>query len=206
MWPHNDIVTGSLAAALPQVADQLFARFKLCTGRLVAIEIAYQTDAERDVVQVIAVDMAAVDLTAPAVADFNLAVAGRSAIANDEVISKPVLHPPDMSMVIIERTRVALPRAAIMHDDELPALPFHRSAADLFDHRTREIAITLARPRPRPRPKTSARWRRRWRLQALLFLEAGFLDYDLGWLTGGSDGRNLWLRRYRGSRHGNRVR
>ena len=148
MWPHNDIVTGSLAAALPQVADQLFARFKLCTGRLVAIEIAYQTDAERDVVQVIAVDMAAVDLAAPAVADFNLAVAGRCPIANHEVISKPVLHSPDMPMIIIEHTRVALPRAAVMHNNELPALSLHRSAANLFDHRTREIAITLARPRP----------------------------------------------------------
>ena len=134
MWPHNDIVTGSLAAALPQVADQLFARFKLCTGWLVAIEIAYQTDSERHVVQVIAVDMAAVDLTAPAVADFNLAVAGRSAIANDEVISKAILHAPDMPMVIIENARVALSRAAIMHDNELPATPFHRRAPDRVDN------------------------------------------------------------------------
>jgi len=148
MWPDNDVVSRDLAAALPQVADQFFARFELCPRGLVAIEIAHQTDAERDVVQVIAVDMAAVDLAAPAVSHFDLAVAGRCPIANDEVISEPILHPPDMSMVIIEDPRVALARAAIMHDNKLPTAPLHWCSANLFDDRSREIAITFARPRP----------------------------------------------------------
>lgn len=92
--------------------------------------------------------MATVDLAAPAVSHFDLAVAGRSPIANDEVISKPVLHPPDMSMVIIEDSRVALARAAIMDNNKLPTAPLDRRSADLFDDRSREIAITFARPRP----------------------------------------------------------
>ena len=136
MWPHNDIVTGSLAAALPQVADQLFARFKLCTGRLVAIEIAYQTDSERDVVQVIAVDMAAIDLAAPAITDFDLAVTGRCPIPNNKVIGETVLHATNMLVVIIEDTRIALSCTAIMHDNELPPTPFHRRAPDRIDQRT----------------------------------------------------------------------
>ena len=100
---------------------------------MIAIEIAHQTDAERDIVQVIAVDVAAVDLAAPAVSHFNLSIAGRSPIANHEVISQPILHPPDVSMVIIERSRVALPRSAIMDDDKLPTTPLHGGAADLLD-------------------------------------------------------------------------
>ena len=36
-------------------------------------------------------------------------------------------------MVIIEDTRIALPRAAIMDHNELPATPFHRRASDRFD-------------------------------------------------------------------------
>jgi hypothetical protein len=205
MWSHNDIVSGGLAAALPQVTDQFFARFELCPRGLVAIEIAHQTDAERDVVQVIAVDMAAVDLAAPTVSDFDLAVAGRCPVANHEVISKPILHSPHMSMIIIEYPRIALARATVMHDNKLPAAPLDRRSADLFDYRSREIAITFARPRPRPKTKC-ARWRRWRRLKALLFFEAGFFDYDLGSLAGRNGSRNFWLRRCRRSRHGNRMR
>ena len=92
--------------------------------------------------------MAAIDLAAPAVSHFDLAVAGRCPIANDEVISEPILHPPDMSMVIIEDPRVALARATVMNDNKLPTAPLHWRPADLFDDRSREIAITFARPRP----------------------------------------------------------
>jgi hypothetical protein len=146
VWPDNDVVSRDLAAALPQVTDQFFARFELCSRGLVAIEIAHQTDAERDVVQVIAVDMAAVDLAAPTVSHFDLAVASRCPVANHEVISEPVLHSPDMSMIIIEYPRVALARATVMNHNKLPTAPLDRRPADLFDDRSREIAITFARP------------------------------------------------------------
>ncbi|MEY2492255.1 MAG: hypothetical protein QOH24_1206, partial [Verrucomicrobiota bacterium] len=61
-------------AALSQIPDQFFARFELPLRRLVAIEIADQTNTEGNVVQVIAVDVAAIDLTSPAVTDFDFAV------------------------------------------------------------------------------------------------------------------------------------
>ncbi len=140
-------------------------------------------------------DVAAVDLAAPAVPHFNLAVAGRSPIANHEMISQPILHPPDVSMVIIERSRVALPRSAIMDDNKLPTTPLHGGTADLFDDRTRKIAITFVRPRPGPRPKTkSSWWRRRRRLKTLVLLKAGFFDDDLGSIVRGNSARNFCLR------------
>jgi len=131
MWADNDVAPGGLTAALPQVTDQFFARFELRPRRLVAIEIAHQTDAERNVVQVIAVDMAAVDLTAPAVSNFDLAIAGRCPVADHKVISEPILHSPDMSMIIIECPRVALAGATVMNDNKLPTAPLHWCSADL---------------------------------------------------------------------------
>jgi len=76
MWLHRNGASAGSAAALSQIADQFLARVELRARGLVPIEIAHQTNAERDIVQVIAVHVAAVDLTPPAIADFNLAVPG----------------------------------------------------------------------------------------------------------------------------------
>ena len=73
---HNGVMRIDFPATLTQIADQFFARFQLRARRLIAIEIADETNAERDVVQVIAVHVAAVDLAPPAIADFDFAVAG----------------------------------------------------------------------------------------------------------------------------------
>jgi hypothetical protein len=78
--------------------------------------------------------MAAVDLASPTIADFDLAITSRCSVADDEVISKAILHAPDMPMIIIENACVALSRAAIVHDNELPATPFHRRTPDRFDN------------------------------------------------------------------------
>jgi len=129
---HDRIMVADFSAALPEISNQFLAAIKLRPRRLVAVEIAHQTNAERDVVQIIAVDMAAIDLPAPAIADFDLAVAGRCSVADDKMISESVLHPPKMSMVIIERGGVSLPRAAVVDDDVLPAAARDRGAIDLI--------------------------------------------------------------------------
>ena len=131
---HDGVVIVDLAATLPQIADQFFAAIELRARRLVAIEIANQTNAERDIIQIIAVHMPAVNLPAPAIAHFNLAVAGRCSVADDEVIGESVAHAANISMVVIENARITLPGAAVVHDNELPATPLHRRATDFFDH------------------------------------------------------------------------
>ena len=179
MWPHRYVTPVDLAAALSQVANQFFARFELCACRLVAIEVSDQTNAERNVVQIIAVHVAAVNLTPPAVPHLYLAIPSRCAVADHEMIGQPVLHPPDVPMIIIEDARVSLPRPAIVHNNKLPTTTFDWRAADRLDHRSCEIAVT-AFAAPGPRPKTSARRRRRRRFEAFVFLQARFLDYNLG--------------------------
>ena len=97
-------------------------------------------------------DVAAVYLAAPTIAHFDLAVAGRCSITDDEVISEPVLHAANMSMVIIESRGVALSSAAVVDDNVLPASARDRCAIDLIAHGTSEITI----PNPGAAPATVA--------------------------------------------------
>ncbi len=130
---HDRVVIVDLAAALPQVADEFLTALELGARRLVAIEITNQANAERDVIQIIAVHMPAVDLPPPAIAHFDLAVA----------------------------CRCTLPGPAVVHDNELPATPLHRRATDFFDYCPREVAIAFARRGPRKWPKKKCSPRRR---------------------------------------------
>ena len=133
MWPHRDRAPVGLTATFPQVADEFLACVKLRARRLATIEIADQTNAERNVVQIITVHVSAVDLATPAIAHFNLAVSCGCSVPDHEMIGETILHPPDMPVVVIKNARVSLPCPAIMHDDELPATAFHRRTPDRFD-------------------------------------------------------------------------
>ena len=75
MWPHNQGTPVAFPTTLLQIPDQFLARFELRTCRLVAIEITYEANTECNVVQVIAVHVATVNLTMPAIPDFDLAIA-----------------------------------------------------------------------------------------------------------------------------------
>ncbi len=129
-------MVSELAATLPQITNQFLATIELRPRRLVAIEIADQTNSERDVVQIIAVHMSAVDLSPPAITHFDLPVASGCSVADDEVIRQSILHVAHMFMVVIEHTCVALPRAAVVHHDHLPAgiTAIRRCAIDLRAH------------------------------------------------------------------------
>lgn len=130
MRPHDGIMRINFSAPLPQVADQFLACFQLPPSRLAAIEVANQTNAERNIIQVIAVDMTAVDLASPSVAHLDLAVTGGGAVTDNEMISETVLHSADMPVVVVKNARASLPCPAVVHDDELPAPPQNRSAID----------------------------------------------------------------------------
>src|SRR5213592_4307092 len=75
VWFHRYRASLGFAAAVPQKPNEFLTCVELCARRLVPIKIADQTNAERDVVQIIAVHMTAVYLTPPSIADFDLAIA-----------------------------------------------------------------------------------------------------------------------------------
>lgn len=76
VWLHRYRASLGFAAAISQKANEFLTCVELCARWLVSIEIAYETNAEGDIVQIIAVHMTAVYLTPPSIADFDLAVAG----------------------------------------------------------------------------------------------------------------------------------
>ena len=135
MRPNDGVVIADLAAALAQIADQFLATFELRAHWLIAIEIADQADPERDVVEIIAMHVAAVDLPSPTIAHFDLPIAGRCSIADDKMVGETILHASHMSMVIIEGRGIALPRAAVVHDDEFPAPTLDRRFSNRVDRR-----------------------------------------------------------------------
>jgi len=136
MRSHHGVMRVDFSATFAQVTNQFFACFELATRGLIAVEITDETNTERNVVQVIAVDMTAVDLAPPTIADLDLTVAGGGAVADDEMVSQSILHPAYVTVVIIENARAALPGPAVMHDDELPATPHHRRAIDFAADRS----------------------------------------------------------------------
>lgn len=133
MRPHRDLTPVDFAATFAEIADEFFARIELRARWLVAIEIAYQTNAERNIVQIIAVNVAPVDLAPPAISYLDLTVAGRCSVADHEMVCQPILHPANMLVIIIKDACIALPCAAVVHHNELPATPFDRRASDGFD-------------------------------------------------------------------------
>ena len=75
MWTYHQGTAVAFPTTLLQIPNQFLARFELRARWLLAIEIAHQANTERDIVQIIAVHVAAVNLTPPAIPDFDLAIA-----------------------------------------------------------------------------------------------------------------------------------
>ena len=101
-------------------------------GGSISIEVAYETNAESDVIQVIARNMASIDLSCPAVTNFDLSIAGRISISDDEVVGKAVLHFTHAPVIHIENPRVALAGATIVNDDVFPASTLNLRVVDGF--------------------------------------------------------------------------
>lgn len=129
-----------LADTAPEVGAEFIQRAELILGGCIPVEISDETNAERDVVQVVARDMATVDLSGPAVSDFDFAIARGIAIADDEVVGEAVLHFANASVVDIKNARVSLAGATIVNDDVFPASTLHLGIIDGLAQGGRQIA------------------------------------------------------------------
>src|SRR5881392_2866202 len=106
VWPHRNRAPIGLTATFSQIADEFLGCIKLRARWLATIEIADQTNAERNVVQIIAVHVPAINLAAPAIAHFNLAVSCGRSVPDHKMIGETILHSAHVPVVIIEDTRV----------------------------------------------------------------------------------------------------
>ena len=123
MAQYNRIATVDFTNSLPQVTNQFIQSFVLSSGREIAIEVADEANAERDVIEIVAVDVASGELNYPPIADLDLAITGRSPISNDKMISKAIRHAPDVPMIIIKYPGVTLASSTVVHHDIFPAIP-----------------------------------------------------------------------------------
>src|SRR5207244_12120927 len=74
VWPHGNRAPLGLTATFSQIADEFLACVKLRACRLATIEIADQTNPERNVGQIITVHGPAVELATPGLAPVDLAL------------------------------------------------------------------------------------------------------------------------------------
>src|SRR5690242_20611319 len=99
--------------------------------------------------------MAAIDLPSPTIADFDFTVSRGGAVTDHEMVGQAVAHPADVAVVVIEDARVTLPRAAVVNDDELPALPQHWGAIDFRAHRSTQKLVALPKKMKGEKRKTT---------------------------------------------------
>jgi len=107
----------------PQIPNQFVKCFVLRFSRQVPVEIAHEANTDRNIVQIIAVYMSAAELSVPAIADFDLAVSGGCAVADDKVVSEPVWHVTDVAVVVIEDPGIPLSSSAVVDDNVFPPVP-----------------------------------------------------------------------------------
>lgn len=187
--------------AATQINDELIESGELGFGREIAIEVTDKTNADGDIIEVIAGHMTAIDLPRPARTYFDFAVAGGSAIADHKMISESVLHLAYPAMIDVENPGIALPGAAVVNDDIFPTTLLDLCLVDSSAHRRREVT-------PAFKPAAGAF---RGGLQALVVLQAGFFDqngcaetFPIGRLTCGNLRRG-WRGRRRWRRERNHV-
>jgi hypothetical protein len=97
------------------------------------------------------VDVTAIYLATPTIADLDLAVSGGGTVPDYEMIGQPVYHPANIPVVIIKDPRISLSGPAVVNDNELPPTAEDGSAIDLIAHRSGKISVSLAKDVKRQR-------------------------------------------------------
>ena len=136
-FDHGSVAVGFSNAKL-EVANEFLQRGELFFRGALLIEVAHQTNAQGNVVEVVTVDMAAVELLFPTRPDFDFAVPGGGAVADHKMIGKTVGHFSNIGVIEIKRPGVALFGAAVVNDDVAPAGSSDRRGVNGLTHRACE--------------------------------------------------------------------
>lgn len=104
---------------LAEGVDEFDQGGRLAGVRLMVTEVPDEADADGDFIQAFACEVTALDLFDPALANFDLAIAGVGAVADDEVVCHSVLH-STLFVIGIEDAGVPATRAAVVNHDVFP--------------------------------------------------------------------------------------
>ena len=140
-------------------------------------------------------DVAAVDLFAPAGADLDFTVAGGRAVTDDKLIGKAVVHLPDFGVIVVKSLCVALPRSAVVDDDVFPTSRGHFSAIDFVANGLGQVLV-VSTGRPASTEDAVPERRGFW-LYDLQF-DAGLFDYNGGIWIWDERGRFIFANKLRG--------
>ena len=125
MGIDNGLASLSLADAVTEIPDEFLKRSDLGLGRNIPIEISDKTDAEGDVVQIVACNMASVQLGRPAVSYLDLPIAGTMSVTDDKMVGKSVFHMTDAEMVDVKNSGIPFAGATVVNDHIFPATASH---------------------------------------------------------------------------------
>jgi hypothetical protein len=103
----------------PQVIHQFLKSQHLFQRGPRLFEVPNETDANPDLVDLLAMNVAALDLPEPARANFNFSIAGINSVADHKVIRQAVLH-PTLPMRTTVDGGIALSNGAVMRHNPLP--------------------------------------------------------------------------------------
>src|SRR6267142_5874211 len=108
---------------LKQAASQHLQAFHLPLGWRFGFEVAHQADADAGHVELLTSEVAALNLSFPALADENLAVAHATPVADEEMVSHAVFHVALLAMKTIDPARGGRRCGGVMDDDMFPHAP-----------------------------------------------------------------------------------
>lgn len=124
-----DSIAGELAPRHERL-DERREPVHLAGGRLALIEVAYQADPDAEPVLRFTDEVAAIQLSRPAGANSNLAIAQAVVIADHKMVSQAVLHVSDIPMIPVHSRHRPGVDAAVVNNNILPAPGLDFGAAD----------------------------------------------------------------------------
>jgi len=100
-------------------------------------EVTDETDADSDFIQAFAREVTALNLFDPALAHFDLAIAGVGAVADNKVVRHAVLHAA-LFVIGIEDAGISTARPAVVDHDVFPVAEIVFGGVDLGFYRGNE--------------------------------------------------------------------
>lgn len=143
---NDRIFSVHLSDPSSEVADELVQSFVLGFCGQIAIEIAHETDADGNIVQIVAVNVASTELAIPPISNFDLAVSRRCTVSDHEMVGQSIGHSADMTMVVIEDAGVTLARPAVVNDNIFPAITADARVINCSSDRGRQVLPMHAVP------------------------------------------------------------